>query len=124
MARKNVGPVTARTRAREAVAVLAAERAERDRRIAESAETWFKAADTIEAIQRQLEDARTDQARAVGALADESVSVDETSRMLGLEPSEVRALRKQYKALQADAGTNPSAAGSVKDQVADDPRAN
>lgn len=103
MARKNAGPVTARNRAREAVAALAAERAQRDRRIADCAEAWFKASDTIEAIQQQLEDARADQARAIGALADEAVSVDETSRMLGIEASEVRALRKQNKQLQSSA---------------------
>lgn len=116
MARKNVGPVTARNRAREAVAALAAERAQRDARIAQHAEAWFKAGDTIDSIQQQLEEAREQQARAVGALADEAVSVDETSRMLGIEASEVRALRKQNKQLvQADADTGDETVSTETD---------
>ena len=99
MARPSAGPVTARTRAREAVAALAAARAQRDARIAACAEAWFKADDTIAAAQRQLADAQDAQARAVGELAAENVSVDDTAVLLGLDAREVRALRKRAKEL-------------------------
>lgn len=114
MARPSVGPVTARTRAREAVAALAAERAQRDARIAACAEAWFKADDTIAAAQRQLADAQDAQARAVGDLAAENVSVDDTAVLLGLDAREVRALRKRAKEL------NPASESPADDAAGDD----
>ena len=115
MARPSVGPVTARTRAREAVAALAAERAQRDARIAACAEEWFKADDTITAAQRQLADAQDAQARAVGDLAAENVSVDDTAVLLGLDARDVRALRKRAKEL---APTPDDATGDDADDAA------
>lgn len=114
MARPSVGPVTARTRAREAVAALAAERAQRDARIAACAEEWFKADDTITAAQRQLADAQDAQARAVGDLAAENVSVDDTAVLLGLDARDVRALRKRAKEL------TPASESTADDAAGDD----
>lgn len=114
MARPSVGPVTARTRAREAVAALAAERAQRDARIAAGAEEWFKADDTITAAQRQLADAQDAQARAVGDLAAENVSVDDTAVLLGLDARDVRALRKRAKEL------TPASESTADDAAGDD----
>lgn len=112
MARPSVGPVTARTRAREAVAALAAERAQRDARIAACAEAWFKADDTITAAQDQLARAQDAQARAVGDLAAENVSVDDTAILLGLDARDVRALRKRAKELEP---AHEDATGDVAD---------
>lgn len=103
MPRKTVGPVTARRRAQQAVAQLAAERAQRDQRIAAQAEEFFKAADTIDAAEQEIERARTNQITAVGRLSDEAVSIDEIALMLGIDAAQVRSLRKASKQLQVDA---------------------
>lgn len=108
MAGKKNGPVSARERARAAKAKLDADRAARDKRIEEQATEWYRLDDTIEQAQATITDARTQQAEVVGKLGDEDVTVDDAAALLGIEPAEVRALRKQHRKAAKDQQPAPT----------------
>lgn len=106
MATKNTGPVSARQRARAAKAKLDADRKARDKRVEEQATEWYQLEDTIAQAQAAVEEARAQQASVVVALGEENVSVDDAAELLGIEPGEVRALRKQHR--NATSGQAPA----------------
>lgn len=99
MSRQTAGAVSARNRARKAVAALAAARAERDKRIENSVTEWHKAADAITKAQAIIDAAHIEQLGALAALESDEVSVEETGLLLGLDEAAARSGRKAAKRL-------------------------
>lgn len=110
--KKTVGPVSARARARLAIAALAAERVARDKRIEEHATGWYQLVDKAASIEEQLRVVRAEQAELIGALGADDVNVEETAALLDVDPAYVRSLRKRHRdALKTAPET--AASGSV-----------
>ncbi|MBO1756860.1 hypothetical protein [Allobranchiibius sp. CTAmp26] len=113
---KKTGPITARAKARERKAMLDAHRAQRDQRIEKHATSWYEQQDAIAIANAAIEAARERQVQAVGALLDaEDMSIEDAAALLDVDTSQVRTLRKHYRATQEAAPGAANSSGEDED---------
>ena len=86
--------VDARRRAREAKAVLDAERMERDKKIEETAIAFYVADDKIQDLRDQLTQAETERNAHVLALLDLGETADRVAVLTGLTTKDIRQIKR------------------------------
>jgi hypothetical protein len=112
-AKKPVGKVTARERARLAKATLDAERASREKRIEDAATQFYAAADQRDGALAKVTEAESAMSRAIASLVTQDETVERIATLCGIQASEVRRLRK----LGTDTASAATASASAKPKV-------
>lgn len=114
--------VAARKRALEAKARLDAERAARDAEEVDRTAAFYAAVDRLDAAKTAVEEAQSEVDAAVLGLYDLGKTPAEISVLTGLDPSEVRKVKRAAKSAEAKAPAapsgDPSMAGSEDRKVA------
>ena len=92
--------------------MLDARRAQRDQRVEKHATSWYEQQDAITIAQAAIEAARERQVQVVGGLLDaEDMSIEDAAALLDVDASQVRTLRKQYRATRQAAPVAASCSG-------------
>jgi hypothetical protein len=112
-AKKPVGKVTARERARLAKATLDTERASREKRIEDAATQFYAAADQRDGALAKVTEAESAMSRAIASLVTQDETVERIATLCGIQTSEVRRLRK----LGTDTASAATASASAKPKV-------
>lgn len=89
--------MSARARAREAMAARAAQVKAREKKIEDTAATYFTAAAEVVAAEQSLATAQANRAAALASLTDLGLTRDEVTELTGVDAAEVRAARKEVK---------------------------
>lgn len=103
--------VDARRRAREAKAVLDAQRAEHDKLVEEATTTYYVATATVEDLEAEIVEARVAADRAVVELLGLGESPDRVAVLTALDVKDVRRIKRD----SADAGSSNGTANGAAD---------
>jgi hypothetical protein len=92
---KTSNAVEARRRAREAKAVLDAQRADHDKLVEEATTNYYVATATVEDLEAEIVEARANAERAVVELLGLGESADRVSVLTGLDIKDVRRIKRE-----------------------------
>lgn len=91
------GKVSARAKAREAMAARAAKQKQREKQIEDSAAEFFRASGEVVSAEQALATAQAGRVAALASLSDLGLTTDEVVELTGVDAADVRAARKEAK---------------------------